>query len=103
MPAEEEAYPAYPPAAAVQSPALQRPAGNLMKVFVSWSGQISHKVAYAVSTFLPSAIQRVEPFLSTEASTRRLLNSLPWVYAHSTWTHGGLVRMFVAYRLLETQ
>ena len=38
-----------------------------------------------------------------KAGTRRLLNSLPWVYAHSTWAHGGLVRMFVAYRLLETQ
>jgi hypothetical protein len=37
-----------------------------VKVFISWSGGISHKVALAFSDWLPEVIQHIEPFLSTE-------------------------------------
>jgi hypothetical protein len=37
-----------------------------MKVFISWSGPLSHKIALILREWLPSVIQTVEPFLSTE-------------------------------------
>ncbi|MFZ0928904.1 MAG: TIR domain-containing protein [Syntrophobacteraceae bacterium] len=37
-----------------------------MKVFISWSGPLSHKIALILHDWLPSVIQAVEPFLSTE-------------------------------------
>ena len=37
-----------------------------MKVFISWSGTTSHKVATALREWLPSVIQAVEPFVSSE-------------------------------------
>lgn len=37
-----------------------------MKVFISWSGPLSHKMALILREWLPSVIQTVEPFLSTE-------------------------------------
>lgn len=37
-----------------------------MKVFVSWSGEVSHKLALALRGWLPSVIQSVEPFVSSE-------------------------------------
>ncbi len=37
-----------------------------MKVFISWSGAKSHKVALAFRDWLPSVIQSIEPYVSSE-------------------------------------
>jgi len=37
-----------------------------MKVFVSWSGAVSHKVALAFKEWLPLVIQSVDPYVSSE-------------------------------------
>lgn len=37
-----------------------------MKVFISWSGPLSHKVATIFRDWLPSVIQSIEPYVSSE-------------------------------------
>ena len=37
-----------------------------MKVFISWSGEKSHKVALTIRDWLPSVIQSLEPYVSSE-------------------------------------
>ncbi|WP_368085194.1 TIR domain-containing protein [Vibrio splendidus] len=37
-----------------------------MKVFISWSGDESHKVALALREWLPSVVQSIDPYVSSE-------------------------------------
>ncbi len=37
-----------------------------MKVFISWSGEVSHIVGLALKDWLPSVIQCIDPFISSE-------------------------------------
>lgn len=39
---------------------------KVMKVFLSWSGEISHRVACALHDWIPSVLPFVEPWLSSE-------------------------------------
>lgn len=38
-----------------------------MKIFLSWSGSLSHEVAKALDTWLPQVINALEPWLSSQA------------------------------------
>lgn len=40
--------------------------GQIVKVFISWSGSNSHKVAVILRDWLPSVIQTIKPYVSSE-------------------------------------
>lgn len=48
-----------------------------MRVFISWSGDLSHKVAYAFNEWLPCVLQGVQPFMSSEG----IHKGAPWFEA----------------------
>lgn len=37
-----------------------------MKLFISWSGEISHKVAVVLRDWIPAVIPSITPWVSTE-------------------------------------
>lgn len=37
-----------------------------MKIFISWSGRLSHEIAILLKGWLPSVIQSIEPYVSSE-------------------------------------
>jgi len=37
-----------------------------VKVFISWSGELSHKVSIALREWLPMVIQSIDPYVSSE-------------------------------------
>lgn len=37
-----------------------------MKIFISWSGELSHRIALIFREWLPSVIQAIEPYVSSE-------------------------------------
>lgn len=37
-----------------------------MKIFISWSGELSNKIASELSEFIKDVIQRAETFVSSE-------------------------------------
>lgn len=45
---------------------LSRKRGATMKVFISWSGALSHEVAVVLRDWLPVIIQATEPYVSSE-------------------------------------
>jgi hypothetical protein len=40
--------------------------GDGMKIFISWSGDLSHKIAVCLREWLPNVIQSVTPYVSSE-------------------------------------
>ena len=45
---------------------FKRNGSDIMKVFISWSGERSKKVALIIRDWLPTVIQAIEPFVSSE-------------------------------------
>jgi len=54
------------PLAHDSEPDHERVLSHQMKVFISWSGERSHKLAILLYNWLPSVIQAVEPYVSSE-------------------------------------
>jgi hypothetical protein len=54
--------------------------GRRLKVFISWSGALSHHIALALHDWLPQVIQVFEPFLSSED----IVKGTPWFSRIST-------------------
>ena len=44
----------------------ERNRSDIMKVFISWSGECSKKVALLFRDWLPTVIQAIDPFVSSE-------------------------------------
>lgn len=61
-----------------------------MKIFISWSGTSSHSVALALKEWLPSVIQAVEPFVSSE-DIQKGVRSFPEISQELEAAHFGIV------------
>lgn len=61
-----------------------------MKIFISWSGQLSHEIAKELQGWLPLVINQVEPFVSSE-SIRKGNRWLLDIYSELQQSNFGIV------------